>query len=118
MLIAVAWRSTRLTAPLRSKFARRIGALSYCLYLIHLALLDGYMVVFRHYVPTGLTFSQLLLRALLVLCASYGLAMLSQRFLERPALSLKRYLTDQPTDDAEAVDHGSRMRHAEIIAAG
>jgi peptidoglycan/LPS O-acetylase OafA/YrhL len=108
MLVAVAWRSTWLTAPLRSKFARHTGALSYCLYLIHLALLDGYMVVFRHYVPAGLTFSQLLLRAVVVLCASYGLALLSQHFLERPVLSLKRYLTNEPRE----------MRRAETIAAG
>jgi hypothetical protein len=30
-----------------------------------------------------------------VLGASYGLALLSRRFLERPILSLKRYLTDE-----------------------
>ena len=96
MLVAIAWRSTWLTAPLRWPFARLTGDLSYCLYLIHLALLDGYMVVFRHYVPTGLTFPQLLLRAVVVLSASYGLALLSRRFFERPILSLKRYLTDTP----------------------
>jgi peptidoglycan/LPS O-acetylase OafA/YrhL len=54
------------------------------------------MVVFRHYVPTGLTFPQLLLRAVVVLSASYGLALVSRRFFERPILSLKRYLTDTP----------------------
>jgi peptidoglycan/LPS O-acetylase OafA/YrhL len=96
MLVAVSWRSTWLTAPLRWPFARLTGELSYCLYLIHLALLDGYMAVFRHYAPTGLTFSQLLLRAVVVLSASYGLALVSRRFFERPILSLKRYLTDTP----------------------
>ena len=96
MLVAVSRRSTWLTAPLRWPFARLTGDLSYCLYLIHLALLDGYMVVFRHYVPTGLTFPQLLLRAVVVLSASYGLALLSRRFFERPILSLKRYLNDSP----------------------
>jgi peptidoglycan/LPS O-acetylase OafA/YrhL len=95
MLVAISWRGTWLTAPLRCWFARLTGDLSYCLYLIHLALLDGYMVVFRHYVPTGLAFSQLLLRAAVVLGASYGLAVLSRRYFERPILSLKRYLTDE-----------------------
>jgi peptidoglycan/LPS O-acetylase OafA/YrhL len=54
------------------------------------------MAVFRHYVPAGLTFPQLLLRAVVVLSASYGLALVSRRFFERPILSLKRYLTDRP----------------------
>lgn len=96
MLVAIACRSTRLTAPLRWNFFRVTGDLSYCLYLIHLALLDGYMVVFRHYVATGFTFSQLLLRAVIVILASYGLASLSRRFLERPILSLKRHFGDDP----------------------
>ncbi len=95
ILIAISWRGTGLTAPLRWRFVRLTGDLSYCLYLTHLALLDGYMVVFRHYVPTGFTFAQLLFRAIIVLVASYGLALLSQRFFERPILSLKRYLTDE-----------------------
>jgi peptidoglycan/LPS O-acetylase OafA/YrhL len=95
MLVAISWRGTWLTAPLRWGFARLTGDLSYCLYLIHLALLDLYIVVFRHYVPTGLTFSQLLLRAVVVLGASYGLALLSRRYFELPILSLKRYLTEE-----------------------
>lgn len=95
MLVALSWRGTWLTAPLRWGFARLTGDLSYCLYLIHLALLDGYMVLFRHYVPTGFTFPQLLLRAVVVLGASYGLALLSRRYFERPILSLKRYLADE-----------------------
>jgi len=102
MLVAVTCRSTRLTAPLRWRYARLTGELSYCLYLIHLALFDGYMLVFRHFVPTGITFAQLLLRALVVLAASYGLALLSRRFFERPILSLKRYLTPKPLRGAGA----------------
>jgi peptidoglycan/LPS O-acetylase OafA/YrhL len=96
MLLAIACRSTRLTAPLRWNFARLTGDLSYCLYLTHLALMDGYMVLFRHYVATGFTFSQLLLRAVIVVLASYGLALLSRRFLESPLLALKRHLGDDP----------------------
>ena len=96
MLVAIAARSTPLTAPLRWRFSRLTGDLSYCLYLIHLSLLDGYMALFRHYVPAGFTFSQLVLRGVVVLAASYGLALLSRRFLERPFLSMKRYFTDRP----------------------
>jgi peptidoglycan/LPS O-acetylase OafA/YrhL len=94
MLVAIAGRSTGLTAPLRARFARLTGELSYCLYLIHLSLWDGYMAIFRRYVPEGFTFSQLMLRAVVVLAASYGLAMLSRRFLEQPFLSLKRYFSE------------------------
>jgi peptidoglycan/LPS O-acetylase OafA/YrhL len=94
MVVAIAARSTGLTAPLRTSFARLTGELSYCLYLIHLALWDGYMAIFRRFVPQGLTLAQLLLRAVVVLAVSYGLALLSRRFLEQPFLSLKRYLSD------------------------
>ncbi len=93
-LVAIAARSTGLTAPLRASFARLTGELSYCLYLIHLALWDAYMAVFRRFVPEGFTLSQLMRRAVVVLAVSYGLALLSRRFLERPFLSLKRYLSD------------------------
>ncbi len=95
MLAAISFRSTSLTAPLRSRFARLTGDLSYCLYLIHLALIDGYMAVFRRYVPTGFTFSQLVVRFIVVLAVSYALALLSRRFLERPFLSLKRYFVPE-----------------------
>jgi peptidoglycan/LPS O-acetylase OafA/YrhL len=95
MLVAIAARSTGLTAPLRARFARLTGELSYCLYLIHLAIWDGYMAVFRRLVPEGFNLSQLMLRAVVVLAVSYGLALLSRRFLEQPFLSLKRYLSDR-----------------------
>jgi peptidoglycan/LPS O-acetylase OafA/YrhL len=95
MLVAIAARSTGLTAPLRARLARLTGELSYCLYLIHLAIWDGYMAVFRRLVPEGFNLSQLMLRAVVVLAVSYGLALLSRRFLEQPFLSLKRYLSDR-----------------------
>lgn len=96
MLVAIAGRSMPFTAPLRTHFARLTGELSYCLYLIHLAIWDAYTAILRRFVPTGLTMPQLMLRALVVLAVSYGLALLSRRFLEQPFLSLKRYFTDGP----------------------
>ncbi len=90
MLVVIASQSTPLTAPLRWRFVRLTGDLSYCLYLVHLALLDAYMVVFRHFIPRGLTLPQLLLRGIVVLGASYGLALLSRRFFERPILTNQR----------------------------
>jgi peptidoglycan/LPS O-acetylase OafA/YrhL len=55
MLVAIACRSTKLTRPLRSRFAKFSADLSYCLYLIHLSIYDGYMAVFRRYVSHPLT---------------------------------------------------------------
>lgn len=94
MLVAIACRSTKLTAPLRSRFARFSADLSYCLYLIHLSILDGYMAVFRRYVSHPVTVSDILFRVVVVLTISYTIALLSRHFLELPVLSLKRFLAD------------------------
>lgn len=94
ILVAIACRSTKLTAPLRSSFAKFTGDLSYCLYLIHLSICDGFMAVFRRYVSHPLTAPDIFLRVAVVLAVSYTLAFLSRRYLELPVLSLKRYLTD------------------------
>lgn len=103
MVVAIAARSTTLTAPLRAGIVRLTGELSYCLYLIHLALWDGYMAIFRRFVPEGFTFSQLMLRAAVLLAVSYSLALLSRRFLEQPFLSLKKYLRPEPIRSTESV---------------
>jgi peptidoglycan/LPS O-acetylase OafA/YrhL/SAM-dependent methyltransferase len=98
MLVAIAARSTSLTALLRSRFACVTGDLSYCLYLVHLSILDGYMSVFRRFVPVGFTLLHLMLRTVIVLSLSYAVALLSRRFLERPFLSLKQFLGGQPCE--------------------
>jgi peptidoglycan/LPS O-acetylase OafA/YrhL len=94
MLVAIACRSTKLTTPLRSRFAKFSADLSYCLYLIHLSIYDGYMAVFRRYVSHPLTVWDILLRVVVILTISYTIALLSRHFLELPVLSLKRFLTD------------------------
>jgi peptidoglycan/LPS O-acetylase OafA/YrhL len=94
MLVAIACRSTKLTSPLRWRAARWSADLSYCLYLIHLSIYDGYMAVFRRYVAHPLTAPDILLRMVIVVAISFTLALLSRHFLELPALSLKRFLTD------------------------
>ena len=96
MMVAIAARSTRLTALLRSRFARVTGDLSYCLYLVHLSIFDGYMSVTRRFGAVEFTRLHLILRAVIVLSLSYAVALLSRRFLERPFLSLKQFLNDQP----------------------
>jgi peptidoglycan/LPS O-acetylase OafA/YrhL len=102
MLVAIACRSTKLTSPLRLSFAKLTADLSYCLYLIHLSLWDGFMAVFRRYTSHPLTAADVWLRVVVVLVASYALAILSRHFLELPALSLKRYLTDTSVPEKSA----------------
>jgi peptidoglycan/LPS O-acetylase OafA/YrhL len=94
ILVSIVCRATKLTLPLRSRFARFSADLSYCLYLIHLSIYDGYMAVFRRYVSHPLTVQDILLRVFVVVAISYALALLSRHFLELPVLSLKRFLTD------------------------
>ena len=84
------------TNVLKTKILRLSGDLSYCLYLIHMLLMDGYDAMINRFYPAlELTlgpFDALLLRAIAVLVSSFVLALLSRRFLELPALRLRHYL--------------------------
>ena len=75
---------------------RLFGDLSYCLYMIHMLVMDGYDRLVHRIVPgfePGLgPLGALTVRAVTVVTLSIGLALLSRRFLERPALQLSRYL--------------------------
>jgi len=94
-LLSLVHKGAFVTAPLRCSFARLSGNLSYCLYLIHVAIGDGYERVVQHFsLHPDTTFGPLgavFLRGLFVICASFGLAMLSKRYFEDPILRLKRY---------------------------
>jgi peptidoglycan/LPS O-acetylase OafA/YrhL len=95
MALALAYRGSTFTGILRSRFARVTADLSYCIYLIHVALGDGYYAVLHsigfddvvHFGGTG----ALGVRSLVIGSATFGLAALSKRFLEGPFLRLKRY---------------------------
>jgi peptidoglycan/LPS O-acetylase OafA/YrhL len=95
LLAALILQGTRLTAFLRTPFARLSGSLSYCIYLIHLALGDGYQAVVHRFNlhPSVLfgDFGEVIVRGAVVILASFGLAMLSKKYLEEPVLRLKRY---------------------------
>jgi peptidoglycan/LPS O-acetylase OafA/YrhL len=84
------------TNLLRTGALRLSGDLSYCLYLIHGFLMDGYDAMASRFYPAAELalgpFGALLVRAIAVLLASFGLALLSRRFLELPALRLRHYL--------------------------
>jgi peptidoglycan/LPS O-acetylase OafA/YrhL len=95
LLMALALQGTRLTAFLRSPLARLSGSLSYCLYLIHFAIGDGYQFVMRYFsLQPIVVFGDLgaiLARGAFIIVASFGIAMLSKKYLEESFLRLKRF---------------------------
>lgn len=94
VLAVVSLRGTILVAPLRWWFAKLSGDLSYCIYLVHLSLGDGYYQLLRvvgiHQIAFG-PIGLLAVRAVAILTGSFGIALLSRRFLERPVLGLKKH---------------------------
>lgn len=95
ILLAVTLQGSRVTAVLRTRFMILSGSLSYCIYLIHLSLGDGYQAVVNrlNLHPSALfgNLGSVVVRGLFMIAASFALAMLSKRFLEQPFLRLKRY---------------------------
>ena len=94
-LLALVHKGAYITAPLRSSFAKLSGNLSYCLYLIHLAVGDGYQALIQRFnfhpdVILG-SLGGVLARGLFLVLASFCIAMLSKKYLEDPILSLKKY---------------------------
>ena len=100
ILLALANHSNIVTRLLRNSTMRLFGDLSYCLYMVHMLLMDGYDALVHRFIPgfePGLgPVSSLLVRAITVLAFSIGIAILSRRYLERPALKLTRYLPPVP----------------------
>jgi peptidoglycan/LPS O-acetylase OafA/YrhL len=93
MLAVLALLNTPFTAILRSRFARLTGELSYCLYLVHLAIGDAYVTLTNHYrvnlEPHLGTFGAVLFRAAVIATVSYLVALASRKYLERPILRWK-----------------------------
>ena len=81
-VLIVAFRGTVWTSPLRWRFLQLSGALSYCLYLVHHSVGDGYEYLLKRsgiplvsYVgPSG----AVLVRTVIMLGVSFGIALLSQ----------------------------------------
>lgn len=97
-VLIVAFRGSKWTAPLRWRFMQVSGALSYCLYLVHLSVGDGYEYLLKRsgvpvvsYVGAS---GAVLVRAAAMLGVSFGIALLSRRYLEDPFLSLKDRFTE------------------------
>ena len=94
LLLAFTLRGTVLTVPLRNRFTKLSAELSFCLYLVHVCILDGWWWVEGAFDlrPAGLSYAAWAsVRTTVVIAASFGVALLSQRYLEEPFLKLKRY---------------------------
>jgi peptidoglycan/LPS O-acetylase OafA/YrhL len=91
VVFALAMRGTPYTAPLRWRFARLSGDLSYCLYLVHVTVGDLYQeAVHRRGIDFG-PYGDVVVRSIVMVTVSFALALLSRKYLEQPALRLKRY---------------------------
>lgn len=92
MIVAsVALRGTSYTSPLRWRFAKLSGDLSYCIYLVHLTVGDLFQEALQKLGVDLGPYGTWIVRSIVVVGASFGLALLSRKFLEEPALRLKRY---------------------------
>jgi len=95
ILAALSTRNDGVTSMLRTRVMRIFGDLSYCLYMIHMLVMDGYDALVSRVWPTQElavgAFGALTARAIAVLVFSVGVALLSRHFLELPALRLNRY---------------------------
>ena len=95
MTLALAYRNTRVTSLLRSPVAGLIASLSYCIYLIHLAMIDLYVGILSRFavddtaslgfIASGVT------RLVIIGVATIAVAMLSNKYLEGPVLKFKRH---------------------------
>ena len=98
ILASLALSGSVITAVLRTGFMRVSSDLSYCIYLIHLSIFDGYQWLLKalHVDPIaafGLR-GALAIQVVGVLAVTFALAALSKRYLEDPCLRLKRYFSD------------------------
>lgn len=92
-VLVIAHRGSKWTAPLRWRFLQLSGALSYCLYLVHVSIGDGYESILRgrgikmesYLGPSG----AVAFRAIVILALSFGVALVSRKYVEQPCLALK-----------------------------
>jgi peptidoglycan/LPS O-acetylase OafA/YrhL len=89
---SVAFSGAPIFALLRTPVAVTTAALSYCIYLVHRPLLDVYdTFILRMPVLTSLTLPEnTSLRAIVVVAASYAVAIVSRKYLELPLMRLGR----------------------------
>jgi peptidoglycan/LPS O-acetylase OafA/YrhL len=93
VLYAVTHAGSAALAPLRMPFLRVCANLSYCMYLIHCILMNGYDALLKRMgLPAADSgFGALIIRAAIVLTVCFALAAISRKTIELPALRLKRF---------------------------
>jgi len=92
-VLVLAYAGSAWTSPLRWRLVALSGALSYCIYLVHLSVGDGYERVLaasgfsavEHFGPWGAVF----VRVAVMVVASFGIALLSRKYFDGPILALK-----------------------------
>jgi peptidoglycan/LPS O-acetylase OafA/YrhL len=97
---AIAWSDAPALGFLRSRALRVTADLSFCLYLIHVAILDAVDAIAAHVPAFATTLDTprfALVRFCIVVPIAYGVAFLSRRFLEKPALRLRHRFTPATT---------------------
>lgn len=104
-VLALVYRGTVWTSVLRNPFLQLSGALSYCLYLIHLSIGDGCQILLANRLHLGPT-ETVLIRAAAVVLLSFAVAALSRKFLEQPCLALKSRF-EEARKRAEVSDRNS-----------
>ena len=95
VLAAVAYSGKQWVSPLRSHFARVSADFSFCLYLIHVPLIDAFNFAALRLAPALATADSpkiVALRAAFVLPVAFAMAALSRNYLELPFLRMKRLL--------------------------
>lgn len=97
-VLIVAYRGTIWTAPLRWRFMQLSGALSYCLYLVHFSVGEGYQYLLGRsgiqlvsYVGASVVVA---VRVAIVILVSFGIALFTRKYIEEPFLSLKDKFTE------------------------
>ena len=95
MALALAYRGTKFTAILRTRFTKVVADLSYCLYLIHVAIGEGYYwglhrMGFNDVAHFGIQ-GAVAIRIVVIGAMCFAVAWTSKKFLEEPMLRLKRY---------------------------
>lgn len=102
-VFTLAYLGTKWTSPLRWSFLQVSGALSYCLYLVHLSVGDLFQFFYtrQHYVHLSGD-ALVLTRGALMIAGSFAIALLSQAYFEGPILALKdRFTSRTPSEPVE-----------------
>jgi len=90
LVVAVAYSGRRIVAPLRWRALSLTALLSYCLYLVHKPISDGFVWAFagNGWYAQLSPEASLAFRAACVLAIAYAIAALSRRFIELPFIKL------------------------------